>query len=92
MGINTKGFAKKKSKKIVANPKEKLVRDLRSCISCKFFYGHNNRCINNKKCSGRMTEKEKAALEEKKKSKCYGCPYGKGKGYCFPCMRELLGM
>ena len=69
MGINNKGTTKKKSNKKMADPKEKLERELRSCMRCKFFYGHNNQCINNKKCSGRMTETEKAALEEKKKSK-----------------------
>ena len=89
MGINTKGSAKKKLKKKKVDPKVKLERDLKSCMRCKFFYGNNNRCIKNKKCSGRMTEK--AALKEKKNSKCFGCPYRKGKSYCFPCMRELLG-
>lgn len=90
MGINTKGFAKKRSKQKKADPKERLERDLRSCMRCKFFYGNNNRCIKNKKCSSRMTDKQKAALEGKRNSECYGCPYGKGKDYCFPCMRKLM--
>lgn len=55
-----------------------------SCMRCKFFYGNSNRCINNKECSGRRTDKQKVAKEEKKNSECYYCPYGKG--YCFPCM------
>ncbi len=90
MGINTKGFAKKNIQTKEADPKEKLERDLKSCMRCKFFYGNSNRCINNKKCSGRITDKQKAAQEEKKNSECYGCPYGKGKDYCFPCMKKLL--
>lgn len=91
MGINTKGSVGKKAEQRAADPKQKLERELRSCMRCKFFYGHNNRCIHNKKCSGRMTDEQKAALEKKKNSKCHDCPYGKGRDYCFPCMRELLG-
>lgn len=91
MGINTKGYVRKNIQTKEADPKEKLERDLKSCMRCKFFYGNNNRCINNKKCSGRITDKQKAAQEEKKNSECYGCPYGKGKDYCFPCMKKLLG-
>lgn len=91
MGINTKKSAGKSPKQKKADPKERLERDLRSCMRCKFFYGNNNRCINNKKCSGKMTDREKAAHKERKNSECYNCPYGKGKAYCFPCVRKLMG-
>lgn len=67
MGINIKGSGKKKSPKKETDPKEKLDRDLKSCMQCKFFYGNNNRCIKNKECSGRITDEQKAAQEEKKK-------------------------
>lgn len=68
MGINTKGFAKKNIQTKKADPKEKLERDLKSCMRCKFFYENSNRCINNKECSGRITDKQKAAQEEKQKA------------------------
>ena len=60
MGINIKGSGKKKSPKKETDPKEKLDRDLKSCMQCKFFYGNNNRCIKNKECSGRITDEQKA--------------------------------
>lgn len=91
MGINIKGSGKKKSQKKETDPKEKLERDLKSCMQCKFFFGNNNRCIKNKECSGRITDEQKAAQEEKKKSKCYGCPYGRNSTYCFPCIKDLMG-
>lgn len=91
MGINTKGSVFKNVQTKKADSKEKLERDLKSCMRCKFFYGNSNRCINNKECSGRMTDKQKAAQEEKKNSDCYDCPYGKGKDYCFPCMKKIMG-
>ena len=37
MGINIKGSGKKKSQKKETDPKEKLERDLKSCMQCKFF-------------------------------------------------------
>lgn len=37
--------------------------------------------------------KEMAGLQEQvdKNSPCYGCPYKKQEGYCFPCMKRILG-
>lgn len=63
MGINTKGSVRKNIQTKEADPKERLERDLKSCMRCRVFYGNNNRCINNKKCSGRITDKQKAAQE-----------------------------
>lgn len=91
MGINTKGSDKKNAKVKKTDPKIQLERDLKSCMRCKYFYGHNSGCLKNKKCAKGMSKREKELLAEKKKSKCYDCPYGKDKSYCFPCIRELLG-
>lgn len=91
VGINTKGPAKKNAQVKKADPKIQLERDLKSCMRCKYFYGHNSGCLKNKKCAKGMSKREKELLAEKKKSKCYDCPYGKDKSYCFPCIRELLG-
>ena len=79
MGINAK---KQKPEKISKenNAKEKLERDLRSCMKCKYFWG------NDKKCGA-----GKQKTEKQQESKCVGCPYGKNSRYCFPCMRDLLG-
>ena len=71
MGINTKGSAKKNAKVKKTDPKIQLERDLKSCMRCKYFYGHNNGCVKNKKCAKGMSKREKELLAEKKKSKCY---------------------
>ena len=66
-----------------------LERDLRSCMKCKYFWGNDNRCINNKKCGSKNSTNCNAY--KPKDSKCIGCPYGKDNLYCFPCMKDLLG-
>lgn len=91
VGINTKGSVKKNAQIKKTDPKIQLERDLKSCMRCKYFYGHNSGCLKNKKCAIGLSKREKELLAEKKKSKCYDCPYGKDKSFCFPCMRELLG-
>ena len=50
MGINAKKQKPEKNSK-ENNAKEKLERDLRSCMKCKYFWGNDNRCINNEKCA-----------------------------------------
>ena len=88
MGINAKKQKPEKNSK-ENNAKEKLERDLRSCMKCKYFWGNDNRCINNKKCGSRNSTN---CNEYKPKDrKCIGCPYGKDSLYCFPCMKDLLG-
>ena len=88
MGINAKKQKPEKNSK-ENNAKEKLERDLRSCMKCKYFWGNDNRCINNKKCGSKNSTNCNAY--KPKDSKCIGCPYGKDNLYCFPCMKDLLG-
>ena len=52
LGINTKAF-KKDEIKSEADNKKQLVKELHSCMKCKYFWGNDNRCINNKKCGSR---------------------------------------
>lgn len=78
---------KKQSYKKRLTPEEKLDRDLKSCMKCKFFWGNDSRCMNNN-CGGK---KEKPKEKEIPKE-CIGCPYKQGEGYCFPCMKKILGM
>lgn len=88
MGINVK-VQKHLDQKDVITAEAKLERDLRSCMRCRYFYGNNSQCIA-KKCIKEEMKKSEIA-EEEKKSKCYECPYPHTEGYCFPCMKELLG-
>ena len=67
VGINTKGSAKKNAQVKKVDPKVQLERDLKSCMRCKYFYGHNSGCLKNEKCVKRMSRREKEILEEKKK-------------------------
>ena len=32
------------------SPEKKLERELKNCMHCKFFWGHNNRCANGTCC------------------------------------------
>lgn len=62
-------------------------KDLRECLHCRYFYGSSRRCI------AQHCTKEMAGLQEQvdKDSPCYGCSYKKQEGYCFPCMKKILG-
>lgn len=84
MGVVQKKFSRQRKHQLSAE--EKLDRDLKACMKCKYFWGNNHRCIN-KKC---YREKKKTEIK-KPVSECDGCPYNKGNGYCFPCMRKILG-
>ena len=57
----------------------------KDCMHCKFFWGHNNRCANGTCC------KPSKKKEQNLPAECVGCPYYQGNGYCFPCMRKLIG-
>lgn len=70
---------------MVVSPEEKLERELKDCMHCRFFWGHNNRCANGTCC------KPSKKKEQKLPTECVGCPYYQGNGYCFPCMRKLIG-
>ena len=65
----------------------KLEKDLRSCMRCEFFYGSSRQCIA-KKCV--EEESRTGKMAPGKGSPCFGCPYGKPEGYCFPCMKKIL--
>lgn len=43
------------------------------------------RCANGTCC------KPSKKKEQKLPTECVGCPYYRGNGYCFPCMRKLIG-
>lgn len=63
-------------------------RELKDCMHCKFFWGNNHRCATNKCCKENRKNVEKKAIPEE----CVGCPYKQSNDYCFPCMKEILGM
>lgn len=75
----------KHKKRRFVSPEEKLERELKDCMHCRFFWGHNNRCANGTCC------KPSKKKEQKLPTECVGCPYYRGNGYCFPCMRKLIG-
>ena len=52
---------------------EKLERELKDCMHCRFFWGHNNRCANGTCC------KPSKKKEQKLPAECVGCPYYRGK-------------
>ncbi len=66
--------------------KERLEKDIKDCMHCKFFWGNNHRCATNK-CGRQKAKKE---LEKKIPEKCVGCPYRQSESYCFPCMKDIL--
>ena len=75
----------KHKKRRFVSLEEKLERELKDCMHCRFFWGHNNRCANGTCC------KPSKKKEQKLPTECAGCPYYQGNGYCFPCMRKLIG-
>jgi len=89
VGINVRvQKAPKKTNYVVAEVK--LEKDLKSCMRCRFFHGNNRQCIA-KQCVKEDIEKPEITVEEEQ-SKCFGCPYPHIEGYCFPCMKEILGL
>lgn len=56
----------------------------KECTLCSFWNKNKNKCGLDS-CYYLLEEPEKAP------SPCLGCPYGKGRGVCFPCYRKLLG-
>lgn len=72
--------------KLRLSEEEKLDKDLKECMRCKYFWGNNNRCRKSK-----CYKEKKFPGVDKPASECDGCPYNKGEGYCFPCMKKLLG-
>ncbi|MCB6952109.1 hypothetical protein [Agathobacter rectalis] len=66
----------KHKKRRFVSPEEKLERELKDCMHCRFFWGHNNRCANGTCC------KPSKKKEQKLPTECVGCPYYQGKA-CF---------
>lgn len=64
----------KHKKRRFVSPEEKLERELKDCMHCRFFWGHNNRCANGTCC------KPSKKKEQKLPTECVGCPYYQGKG------------
>lgn len=65
---------------------ERLEKDIKDCMHCKFFWSNNHRCATSK--CGRT--KVKKVPEKKIPEKCVGCPYRQSERYCFPCMKDIL--
>lgn len=74
----------------VVTAETKLEKDLRSCMRCGYFHSNNRQCIA-KKCV-KENVKQPVITEEEKQNKCFGCPYPHTEGYCFPCMKAVLGL
>ena len=89
MGINVKVQKSPKPTDIIV-AEAKLEIDLRSCMRCRYFHGNNRQCIL-KKCV-KEEKKQPEITDEEKQSKCFECPYPHMEGYCFPCMRDILGL
>ncbi|MBD8917828.1 MAG: hypothetical protein EGR90_05570 [Lachnospiraceae bacterium] len=86
MGINQKRNKVNISDKS-SNKQKKLDRELRECMRCKHFWGNNRQCLLKKCYKGSAKPKEQKKLSKK----CVGYPYGNENGYCFPCMKKILG-
>jgi hypothetical protein len=76
---------KKADKKRAVLSECSLERELNECMHCRFFWGNNSRCAKQHCCK----PEEKKQIEMPKQ--CKGCPYYQGNGYCFPCMKKILG-
>lgn len=57
----------KHKKRRFVSPEEKLERELKDCMHCRFFWGHNNRCANGTCC------KPSKKKEQKLPTECVGC-------------------
>lgn len=82
-------YKQKKSSKLSKAEREqkRFDRELKDCMHCKFFWGNNHRCAISK-CH---KSKSKSVQEKRLPEKCVGCPYKQSDGYCFPCMKDILG-
>lgn len=87
LGINIK--AKESDiQKAVITTQVSFEKDLKSCMRCRFFYGNDSRCI----AEGCVKESEQPSQPIKDiEHICYECPYKQNEGYCFPCMKKILG-
>lgn len=74
----------KHKKRRYVSPEEKLERELKDCMHCRFFWGHNNRCANGTCC------KPSKKKEQKLPTECVGCPYYQGNPDCFDLVEWVL--
>ena len=49
----------KHKKRGFVSPEEKLERELKDCMHCRFFWGHNNRCANGTCCKPSKKKEQK---------------------------------
>lgn len=49
----------KHKKRRFVSPEEKLERELKDCMHCRFFWGHNNRCANGTCCKPSKKKEQK---------------------------------
>ncbi len=87
MGINVRIQNAPKQRGIIM-ARVSLEDELKSCMNCRYFYGNSSRCIA-RECV--REEKRHEARDTDRESPCSGCPYGRPEGYCFPCMKKILG-
>ena len=73
MGTVEKRDRHKKSRYV--SPEKKLEREIKDCMHCRFFWGHNNRCANGTCC--KLSKKKESKLP----AECVGCSYYQGNGY-----------
>lgn len=59
----------KHKKRRFVSPEEKLERELKDCMHCRFFWGHNNRCANGTCC------KPSKKKEQKLPTECVDCQH-----------------
>jgi len=56
----------------------------KDCPLCAYWDKKNKKCSVGE-CYFLLAE------PEKEKSPCDGCPYGRGREFCFPCWKKILG-
>ena len=66
--------------------KIKLTKELRDCMNCRYFHGNNSQCIRTG-CIACPKEKPEIDVTHA----CYQCRFSKPEGYCFPCLRKMMG-
>ena len=57
----------KHKKRRFVSPEEKLERELKDCMHCRFFWGHNNRCANGTCCKPSKKKEQKLCSVVNKK-------------------------
>ena len=81
-------FEKKDShkKRTPMSAEDKLERDLKDCMHCKFFWGHNNRCANG--ICVKPTKRKEISIPDE----CVGCAYYQGSADNMNNKLEVIGI